>query len=100
MQILNPKNPEKSALKYKNTEVYISTYKISTTLQQIAKNRGLTFQIDVNDIVKNPYIFSKVKMFISLCNKYNVEWHVFCSETKWKQRSETELYYVSLLLGC
>ena len=78
---LDDKKPENNALAYKNQEIYLPSYKLSTTLQQIAHDRNLTFIINVNDMVNKPYLVSRVKKFIILCKKYNVN-YILISQAK------------------
>lgn len=94
---LNEKTPEKDALRYKNKEVYLSTYKFSSTLQQIAKERNLTFLININDICDRPIIFGRVKKFIQICKKYGVGYRLVSFGKEWEKRDDDELKFVRYL---
>ena len=98
MITLNLKNPEKHALSYKNEKVYLKSYKLSSTLQNIAKDRNLSFVVDVNDIVDNPKLFGRIRKFINICNKYGIKWELASSGIAWKKRNDKELKFVRLFI--
>ncbi|MCC7570782.1 hypothetical protein KO465_05545 [Candidatus Micrarchaeota archaeon] len=98
MKVLDLKNPEKSALSYKNEEVYLSSYKLSSTLKQIARDRNLIFIIDVNDIVNKLSLINKIQKFVRLCKKYSVSYKLISSGKDWEKRNGKELKFIEFML--